>query len=95
MHILLILKESQTSSFELSQDIKSSFPTCRYHPSNRQTRGQEMVEIGFPAQTEAKDYWAVTDREGRINGQAKCLCSCKCNKLNYLIQSKLLESTQA
>lgn len=54
-----------------------------------------MVEIGFPAQTEAKDYWAVTDREGRINGQAKCLCSCKCNKLNYLIQSKLLESTQA
>lgn len=47
MHILLILKESQTSSFELSQDIKSSFPICRYHPSKRQTRGQEMVEKVF------------------------------------------------
>lgn len=53
-----------------------------------------MVERGFPTQTETKDSWAVTDGEGRINGQAKWFCSCECNKLNYLIQSKLMESTQ-
>jgi len=53
-----------------------------------------MVEIGFPKSTETKDSQAVTDREGRINGHGKCFCSCEFNKLDYLIQSKLMESTQ-
>lgn len=48
-----------------------------------------MMETGFPAQTETKDSWAVTDQEGRTNGQEKQFCFQECNKLSYLIQSKL------
>lgn len=48
-----------------------------------------MMERGFPAETETKDSWAVTDQERRTNGQEKWFCSQECKKLSYLIHSKL------